>query len=160
MAVHGIDTMMWLTGERPSSVVTFGHGNEAATVARGDFDSFGLMLRFPSGLIGYVDSCRYAPYGYDQKVEVVGDKGAVLSESPRSGALISRSPKGDVLQPIQYSFPQRYSQAFKDEIRHFIDVVKGDATNSVSPSSVIDATAAILAAEKSARTNQIVNITY
>ena len=160
MGPHGIDTLMWILDERPNQVVAFGHGVQKETLARGDYDSFGLMLKFPSGLIGYVDSCRYTPYGYDQRLELVGDQGAVLTETPKESPLICRTPSGDSQEPMLYSFPQRFKDAYRLELLHFISVLRGEEECSVSPASVIASTIAVQAAQESIKANSVVHIQY
>ena len=34
-------------------------------------------LRFRNGVIGTIDNCRQAVYGYDQRAEVLGSAGAI-----------------------------------------------------------------------------------
>ncbi|MCQ6473614.1 Gfo/Idh/MocA family protein, partial [Vibrio parahaemolyticus] len=47
----------------------------------GDIDTQVTLLRFASGLIGTIDNCRQAVYGYDQRVEILGTKGAIQTEN-------------------------------------------------------------------------------
>lgn len=68
MFVHNIDLLLWITGEFPVEIAAMGNATPKYQTV-GDLDSAGLMLKFPSGLIAYVDTCRYAPYGYDQRFE-------------------------------------------------------------------------------------------
>lgn len=70
MGIHSFDLISWVAGEYPSQVTAMAHAHNEAYKKWNDFDVIALMLKYPSGLIAYVDSCRYAPYGYDQRFEV------------------------------------------------------------------------------------------
>ena len=37
---------------------------------KGDIDSVVVTMKFPSGVIGILDFCRYSCYGYDIRLEV------------------------------------------------------------------------------------------
>ena len=62
--------MCWLSGERPESVVSFGHADSQLFKECNDFETVMVMLKFPSGLIGCIENVRGVPYGYDQRFEV------------------------------------------------------------------------------------------
>lgn len=70
VGIHSADTVSWIAGEYPIQVSAMGHASKELYVKQGDVDSYGVMLKYPSGLVTYFDSCRYAPYGYDQRLEV------------------------------------------------------------------------------------------
>ena len=40
----------------------------------GDVDTAVIVLRFRNGVIGTIDNCRQAAYGYDQRVEILGQQ--------------------------------------------------------------------------------------
>jgi myo-inositol 2-dehydrogenase/D-chiro-inositol 1-dehydrogenase len=69
-AIHELDLMCWLSGERPESVVSFGHADSQLFKECNDFETVMVMLKFPSGLIGCIENVRGVPYGYDQRFEV------------------------------------------------------------------------------------------
>lgn len=62
--------MCWLSGERPESVVSFGHADNQLFKDCNDFETVMVMFKFPSGLIGCIENVRGVPYGYDQRFEV------------------------------------------------------------------------------------------
>jgi myo-inositol 2-dehydrogenase/D-chiro-inositol 1-dehydrogenase len=69
-SVHDLDLLVWLAGERPHSVFAFGHAHSSMIRECGDYDSVNVILKFPSGLLGFVENFRGVPYGYDQRYEV------------------------------------------------------------------------------------------
>lgn len=70
VGIHSIDISSWIAGEYPIEISAMAHASKEMYVKQGDVDAFGVMMKFPSGLVAYTDSCRYAPYGYDQRLEV------------------------------------------------------------------------------------------
>ena len=45
----------------------------------GDLDTAVIVLQFKNGVIGTIDNSRKAVYGYDQRVEILGSKGAIAT---------------------------------------------------------------------------------
>jgi len=160
MAIHNFDLISWVAGEYPIQVTAMGHASKEAYKERDDYDVIALMLKYPSGLIAYVDGCRYAPYGYDQRFEVVGNKGAMVAENQRDEEVILRTPEGDMTTPIQYSFPERYQKSYTAEIIHFLDILEGKAQCTITSESVINGIKAALAAEEACKSGKVTNITY
>ena len=89
-----------------------------------DHDNVQITLTFPSGTIAAIDLNRFAVYGYDQRLEVFGAKGMIEAKNqfPESTVKYDESTTAEV--PIFYSFPSRYSDGYKNELNHFLDVVQ------------------------------------
>jgi len=98
----------------------------------GDVDTAVTMLRFANGVIGTVDNCRRASYGYDQRVEVFGSKGAIRAENNYPNTTIlsdGQSVRGEL--PLNF-FMDRYTEAFVAEIAAFVQAIRADGPTSVS----------------------------
>lgn len=73
MAIHDIDYICWLVGERPSSVCAFGSissDNAELYQTFDDVDCVTAILNFPNGVMAQMEDTREANIGYEQKVEV------------------------------------------------------------------------------------------
>ena len=70
--------------------------------AVGDVDTAAITLRYESGALAVIDNCREAPYGYDQRVEVLGSAGAPEGDSKTKA-------KGG-LPPDNRPFPVGYAE--------------------------------------------------
>jgi len=158
MGIHFFDMVSWMAGEYAEQVSAMGHAHFDDTKKRNDYDVVAWMLKFPSGLIAYVDGCRHTPYGYDQRVEAIGVKGALVAENQRDDELILRTQEGDLINPIHPLFLERYQKSYTAEVNHFLDVLEGKTTCSVSSESVIYAMKAAMAAEESVKTKKVVDI--
>lgn len=74
MAIHDIDYICWLVGERPSSVCAFGSissDNAELYQTFDDVDCVTAILNFPNGVMAQMEDTREANIGYEQKVEVI-----------------------------------------------------------------------------------------
>jgi myo-inositol 2-dehydrogenase / D-chiro-inositol 1-dehydrogenase len=124
----------------------------------GDVDTAVVTLRFESGAIGIIDNSRKAVYGYDQRVEVFGSKGAISSEN-NTAFRATLSDESGVHQPKPlFFFLERYNEAYIQEMRSFIDAV---ASGKPVPVSGADGRAPVvigLAAWKSLRENRPVKL--
>jgi myo-inositol 2-dehydrogenase/D-chiro-inositol 1-dehydrogenase len=94
MLCHDFDMLHFLTGEFPESVYSVGHCYNPVIGAMGDCDTAVVTLKYKSGLIATVDTSRIACYGYDQRIEVLGELGMAqvrVAAAPRAHALASRA---------------------------------------------------------------------
>jgi myo-inositol 2-dehydrogenase/D-chiro-inositol 1-dehydrogenase len=86
-------------------------------------DTAVVTITFANGCLGVIDNSRRAAYGYDQRVEVFGSKGALAcgNDTPSSVTLANETGvAGD--KPL-YFFLERYRQAFIDEMNAFFEMV-------------------------------------
>jgi myo-inositol 2-dehydrogenase/D-chiro-inositol 1-dehydrogenase len=84
-------------------------------------------LRFANGVIGTIDNCRRASYGYDQRVELFGSKGAIRAENNYPNATVlsdGQSVRSDL--PLNF-FMDRYTEAFVAEMAAFVKAIREDA---------------------------------
>jgi myo-inositol 2-dehydrogenase/D-chiro-inositol 1-dehydrogenase len=71
MTIHDFDMARFLIGAEVEEIYTqAGITVDPAIGAAGDVDTAVMMLKFTNGVIGTIDNCRRASYGYDQRVEV------------------------------------------------------------------------------------------
>lgn len=73
--VHDIDMSCWVLGELPTRVQSFASALIPEIKAIDDFDTIAFLLMYPSGAIVLGDNSRFSAYGYDQRLEVFGNKG-------------------------------------------------------------------------------------
>lgn len=66
-------------------------------------DTAFTTIQFENGVIATIDNCRKATYGYDQRVEVFGDGGMVLSENNFPNNVLKLDENG-VVKDLPYSF--------------------------------------------------------
>ncbi len=70
--MHDIDICTWVVGELPIEVYSSANARIPEIAGIDDFDNVSITMRFPSGTLCQIDLCRFANYGYDQRLEVFG----------------------------------------------------------------------------------------
>ena len=124
MTIHDFDMARYMAGSDAVEVYAKGAVLVDPAIGKaGDIDTAVVTLTFANGCLGVIDNSRKATYGYDQRVEVFGSKGALAcgNDTPSSVTLSNETGvSGD--KPL-YFFLERYRQAFIDEMNAFFDVV-------------------------------------
>jgi myo-inositol 2-dehydrogenase/D-chiro-inositol 1-dehydrogenase len=98
----------------------------------GDFDNVMVTLRYPDGLLASIDVNRFASYGYDQRIEVFGDKGMIQAENRTPSSTVIADREGFTRPAIEYSFPTRYREAYRLELEAFLKCMREKATPPVT----------------------------
>ena len=128
--IHDFDLSRFILGDDPIiQVSAFGENlfDENAKIAN-DFDTAMFVLKSKSGVLIHINNSRRAVYGYDQRVEVFGSKGMVISNNQTQNSLeryTSNSTSSKDL--IHFFFIERYQQAYRDQFTSFVETIK---TNS------------------------------
>ncbi|XP_050676990.1 inositol 2-dehydrogenase-like [Leptidea sinapis] len=162
LTVHDIDLTLWLLGEVPTSVRVSASAILDEYKAVDDYDTVATVLTFPSGTIALIDTSRCSCYGFDQRIELYGNKGMIKVDNPRPlhSTEYVVGLEGVKYNPIYYSFPSRHHIAYKIELENFLDVVQYDAPLEVKSWQVLAVSKVVKAAEKSARTGETVHIDW
>jgi myo-inositol 2-dehydrogenase/D-chiro-inositol 1-dehydrogenase len=159
MTIHDFDMARFLIGDEVTQVyASAGVRIDPEIGAAGDVDTAVIVLRFANGVIGTIDNCRQAPYGYDQRVEVLGSKGAISTENcypNRAVISTAESVRRDL--PLNF-FMDRYLDSFANELRAFVDAVLHDTPTPVNGSDGRVPVVMALAAQKSYREGRPVDL--
>eukprot|EP01122_Echinamoeba_exundans_P018033 TRINITY_DN9957_c1_g1_i1.p1 TRINITY_DN9957_c1_g1~~TRINITY_DN9957_c1_g1_i1.p1 ORF type:complete len:346 (+),score=109.82 TRINITY_DN9957_c1_g1_i1:352-1389(+) len=160
-ASHDIDVHRWLMGAEPVEVFCYGNAFIPEIKAMNDFDTVVITMKWPSGAISTIDLSRVSAYGYDQRIEVLGSKGMVEAlNRPRTSFVLSNE-KGFQSDPISWSFTDRYPDAYKGEVVHFIEILANPGmAMRVNHADVRNTSIIADAAEESARTGKPVKVDY
>ena len=157
--IHDFDTARWITGDSVVEVFAIGSCLVDPEIGRlGDVDTAKLVLRSKSGTLCMISNSRRTGYGYDQRVELFGSKGALRVDNVKSTQVSQLDEAGEANAPFPYSFAERYAEAYKAELDHFADVLDGSATPSTGPGDSLAALRLADAAELSARTGAPVQL--
>ncbi|WP_375451761.1 inositol 2-dehydrogenase [uncultured Devosia sp.] len=133
MTIHDFDMARFLLGEEVDSVTAYASNLvDEAIGAAGDYDSVSIILTTASGKHATISNSRRATYGYDQRIEVHGSKGAVSAENQRPVAIEVATASGYTRPPLHDFFMTRYTQAYANEISTFIDAIESRSVPSPS----------------------------
>jgi len=158
-AVHDIDMVSWVLGEYPTEVYSVANSHIPEIAGIDDFDNVIISLKFPSGTLGQIDLCRFACYGYDQRLEVFGPKGMLVSDNQGPNSAVHSTVTGSQHVPMYYSFPSRHADGYALELDHFLDIV-GGAEPSVTGRMTLAISKIASSCEESARSGQPVKLTW
>ncbi|CAE7239287.1 MIOX, partial [Symbiodinium natans] len=89
-----------------------------------DIDTCAVMFKYENGMLAMVDTSRDAAYGYDQRIEVFGEKGMLTAHNELTSTVELATTEGHLRPAAMYSFPQRYVQAYHSELTEFIELVR------------------------------------
>jgi len=126
MMIHDFDMARWLLGDEP--VRLYARGSvlvDPAIGTAGDVDSAVVVLEPAAGVQCQIINSRRAAYGYDQRIEAFGEKGLLLAGNRDARALQAWSADGVTGEKPLYFFLERYAEAYKAEMTHFLACLAG-----------------------------------
>jgi scyllo-inositol 2-dehydrogenase (NAD+) len=150
---HDFDCVRWLAGseiERVYAEVANHKGSSRGVDAEDFYDNAVVSLRFAGGAIGTIDGTCPADYGYDARVEIVCSEGLLVVGDLRGQALVEvRDRDVGTVTPSHRTWPERFREAYRAEIRSFVDSALDGTPPVVSGADGRAAVAAVLAANRS-----------
>ncbi len=127
MMIHDFDMVRYLSGSEVVEVNATGAVlTDPGYAEYNDVDTAIVTLKFANGAIGVIDNCRTAPYGYDQRVEVHCEKGAVQDNNHLNNEAFVSTADGVVSAKPTFFFLERYNDAFVAEEKAFVEAVLND----------------------------------
>jgi myo-inositol 2-dehydrogenase / D-chiro-inositol 1-dehydrogenase len=150
---HDFDMFRWLSGSEVTKVYAEGAALVFDEVRKkNDYDTAAILLRSSTDTIGQVDT-GYSVYGHDVRVEVLGTEGAIMMSMGSSTNTVVLK-KDTVSNVYPSSYPERFSQAYRDELADFAKSVQTDrqplVTSSDGRAALEIALAAMQASKESA----------
>ena len=133
MTIHDFDMARYMMDDQVIDVYAVGAVLIDPQIGElGDIDTTAVTLRFRNGAIGVIDNSRRAVYGYDQRVEVFGEKGSLVAHNPKPNTIVYSDAQGDHACPLLRFFADRYTESYIAEMKEFIACVQEDREPSVS----------------------------
>lgn len=159
MTIHDFDMVRYLSGSEVEEVFAVGSVTVDPEIGKaGDIDTAVITMKLANGATAVIDNCRQAVYGYDQRAEVFGTKGAIsIGNDSNSSAVISNQD-GVLSEKPMYFFLERYMLAYAAEINSFVDAISNDTPTAVNANDGLQPVLIGLAAKKSVEKNRPVSI--
>jgi myo-inositol 2-dehydrogenase/D-chiro-inositol 1-dehydrogenase len=160
MMIHDLDMARFLLlGEEPTEVYAVGSNLVDPAIGRaGDVDTAAVTLKTASGTIVQISCSRRATYGYDQRVEVHGSMGMLRVANIQETTVEAARADGFHTDRALDFFLERYAEAYRTELDHFIESVTHGKPVSPSGQDGLQAQRLADAATESARTGQPVKV--
>ena len=150
MAIHDFDMARYMMGKEVKEVYSRGLVLVDKQVGEvGDIDTALTTLIFEDDTYAVIDNSRKAIYGYDQRLEVFGNKGMIQVENNQHNRNVVFDAEGIHLSlPLDF-FMDRYAASYLNEIQYFIDAISKNEPIPVSGDDGLKATIIAVAAKKS-----------
>ena len=128
MTIHDFDLARFLFDEEPTEVTAIGNAlvdPAVATATPPDIDTAMILLRTASGRQCHINNCRRADYGYDQRVELHGSEGMLISGNRRPTEVAHYSRQStSTAEPYWAFFAERYADSYQAELEAFFTVIE------------------------------------
>lgn len=161
MTIHDFDIARWLLGEEVDSVMAQGSVLTDPKIAElGDYDSANIILRTASGKQAIITNSRRATYGYDQRIEVLGETGMVSARNHQQNRIEMADAAGFHAAPLLDFFMTRYTAAYAAEIAAFVAALRDGTPMPTTTHDGLKALELAEAALTSAQTQQAVQLTH
>ncbi len=159
MMIHDLDMARFLLAEDPVEVFAAGACRvDPAIAAAGDIDTAAVTLRTASGALCQISNSRRATYGYDQRIEVHGARGMLQAANQTEHMLVQADADGFRTAPCQHFFLQRYAEAYREEMRAFLDTLATGAAMRPDQHDGLQAQILADSAQRSHATGTVVTI--
>ncbi len=132
---HDWDSVRWFMGSNPqrvySEIANF-KGARYQVDTPNFYDNVLTQIRFESGGLGSISGICPCEYGYDARIEIVGERGIMQIGDIRGQAVIVGTNRDQgYVTPIHRTWPQRFAWAYIHEMEHFIACIqKGEAPSA------------------------------
>jgi myo-inositol 2-dehydrogenase/D-chiro-inositol 1-dehydrogenase len=127
MTIHDFDTARFMLDDEPVEVFATGSAlvDPSIQTEFGDVDSIMVVMRTADGKLCHINNSRRATFGYDQRVELFGSAGMVISDNRKAHELKQYGATAtEVADPYLRFFIQRYAEAFEAEIAAFLTAIR------------------------------------
>ena len=150
---HDWDTLRWFMGSNLERVYTEvanfkGPANNVDTP--NFYDNAIVNVKFESGGLGMISGICPCGYGYDARVEIVGEKGIMqIGELKGQSILVCTNRDQGLIAPIFRTWPERFKWAYINELEHFVSSIQNDTPPRAGGIDGRWAVAGVLAGTKS-----------
>jgi myo-inositol 2-dehydrogenase/D-chiro-inositol 1-dehydrogenase/scyllo-inositol 2-dehydrogenase (NAD+) len=150
---HDWDTTRWLMGSDYMRVYTevanfkgAAHGVQTPNF----YDNVLVNLKFESGGLGLISGVCPCGYGYDARVEIIGDKGIMQIGSLQGRAIVVCTDRDHgLVSPVFRTWPERFEWGYIHELQHFVSCIQNGASPRVGGEEGRWAVAGVLAGTRS-----------
>ncbi|GAB4534375.1 MAG: Gfo/Idh/MocA family oxidoreductase [Anaerolineae bacterium] len=124
---HDWDCVRWLMGSDPQRVYTevANFKGEARGVTTENFyDNALVNIRFENGGLGSISGVCPCEYGYDARVEIVGELGIMqIGDMQGQAVVVCTDRQHGLVTPIFRTWGERFAWGYIREMEHFINCI-------------------------------------
>ncbi len=150
---HDWDTVRWLARsnyERIYAEVSNMKGAARGVATEHFYDCALAQIRFENGALGIISGVCPCEYGYDARVEIIGERGILQIGDLRGQAVVVCTNRDQgLVTPIYRTWAGRFADAYIAEMKHFVDCIGAGTQPRVTAEDGKWAVAGVLAATRS-----------
>lgn len=162
LCIHDLDLISYFTESAKDEPVELFASGSAFLMPElskfGDVDTTIVTVKMKSGAMATITASRFANYGYDQRAEVLGTNGSLISENDSPTNVILQNQNGIIKDKPFYTFLPRYINAYAYEISQFVESISDNKDSPVTAEKSLPALKMALAANLSLKENRVVKI--
>ncbi len=152
MMIHDFDLARYYLDKKDyiSTIISQASSTNIKFKKINDYDIASVLMKSKKGVIIIINNSRSCSYGYDQRVEVFGEKGMLISGNKRINEIeIFNSNQTNSKKPLLNFFIERYKESYYNQL---IELIKLAEKGLEPRSTFLDGVEALnlaLAAKKS-----------
>ena len=158
---HDFDSMRWLVGSDYEQVYAIADNFKCPQYKEEypDFyDTAAVSLRFKNRVLGLIDGCCPATYGYDARMEILGTEGMLQIGSQQAYSVLVWNNKSQLIKEGNKSWRILFKDAYLEEDKYFANCILNNKEPKVSIKDGKKAIEIVIAANKSIKTGQPVKL--
>ncbi len=127
MTIHDFDLARFMLGDEPVEVLAVADRLIDPDLMNelDDHDTAMIIMRTADGKQCHINNSRTAVYGYDQRIELMGSAGMLISDNRKPHEMRKHGQSAtEVAAPYLHFFIERYEEAFMAEIASFAQCIK------------------------------------
>ena len=163
MTIHDFDLIRFYLGndEVKEIFATTTNLSDLRIKKINDYELAMCLIKSEKGVICMINNSRHCSYGYDQRVEVFGSKGMIVSGNRRDNESEKfLESKTAIKRPLLNFFIDRYEEAYKLQLDDLVDLVQNRKNPRASFEEGRKAIIIANAAYKSLSFNKVVKINF
>ena len=163
MIIHDFDLIRFYLKNDPIKEVfaTTSDLSEYATLFKkvNDYELATVVLKSKKGVLCTINNARHCTYGHDQRVEVFGTKGMLISNNKRESEVeLSNSQGTNIKKKLLNFFIERYQEAYYLQLHDLADLVTKKKQPRANFDDGYEALVLAVAAAKSLKFKKIIKI--
>jgi predicted dehydrogenase len=127
---HDWDSLRWFMGsnlERVYTEVANFKGSANKVDTPNFYDNALVNVKFVNGGLGMLSGVCPCGYGYDARVEIVGEKGILqIGELKGQAVVVCTDRDHGLITPIFRTWPERFKWAYINELQHFVASIQAN----------------------------------
>ncbi|MDN6721367.1 MAG: Gfo/Idh/MocA family oxidoreductase, partial [Staphylococcus equorum] len=159
MAIHDIDLVRWFTNKEPKKGWAIGNNVAYPELEElNETETSAAMIQLEDNVMAVLVNGRNASHGYHVETEIMGTKGMLrVANSPEKNLVTIYDDNG-VVRPTSQNFPERFKQAFINEMLEFASCIKNSKQPEVKAKDGYESTKIALALQESYENNKMISI--